>query len=120
VTYLYITHDLSTVRSFCRTVAVMYSSRIVEFGTAEDIFTNYLHPYSKALILSTPVPNPSRRESFYSYEVPDSFEHSPDTPSSGCAYRKRCALALDVCAKRTPDLVKVSETHCVACWAIDC
>lgn len=113
LTYLYITHDLSVAESICDSIAVMYLGKIVEIGLPEEIFHNPKHPYTLALVLSTPIPDPSRKRGklILLGEVP-----SPANPPSGCSFHPRCDRATDECMITEPPLVAESSTRVVACW----
>ncbi len=97
--YLFISHDLSVVRHLADDVLVMYLGRPVEQGPNEAIFSNPLHPYTRALLASTPRVNPNERieHIVLTGELP-----SPLNPPSGCAFHKRCPFAQDRCAKEHP------------------
>jgi peptide/nickel transport system ATP-binding protein len=112
VSILYITHDLATARHMCHRIAVMYLGKIMEMGTAEDIVNEPLHPYTKALILAVPVPDPKSRRMKLTVqgEIP-----SPINPPSGCRFHTRCPIAGEVCRKEEPQLVAVGKEHYVAC-----
>jgi peptide/nickel transport system ATP-binding protein len=112
VSILYITHDLATARHMCQRIAVMYLGKIMEMGTAEDIVYEPLHPYTKALILAVPVPDPKSRRTKLTVqgEIP-----SPINPPSGCRFHTRCPIAEEVCRKEEPPLVAVGKEHYVAC-----
>lgn len=109
--YLFITHDLSVVRHTADDVLVMYLGRIVESGTAGDIFAAPAHPYTKALLASTPAVDPTLRHQRVSVrgEPP-----SPIDPPSGCAFHTRCPFANELCATRRPEL-RTFAGHQVAC-----
>jgi oligopeptide/dipeptide ABC transporter ATP-binding protein len=113
LTYLYITHDLSVAESICDSIAVMYLGKIVEMGLPGEIFQNPKHPYSRALVLSTPIPDPTRKRGrlILPGEVP-----SPANPPSGCRFNPRCDRATDECRHTEPLLEKESSTRIVACW----
>ena len=113
LTYLYITHDLSVAESICDSIAVMYLGKIVEMGLPGEIFQNPKHPYSRALVLSTPIPDPTRKRGrlILPGEVP-----SPANPPSGCSFNPRCDRATDECRHTEPLLEKESSTRVVACW----
>ncbi len=112
-TFLYISHDLSTVRHICHRVAVMYMGRIVEVAKTEDLFESPLHPYTKALISSIPIPDPLAKKNriILPGEVP-----SPINPPVGCRFEARCKYNKDQsCVKNTPKLVHVGNEHFVSC-----
>ena len=99
LTYLYITHDLSVAETICDKIAVMYLGKFVEIGDPSDIFKNPKHPYSQALVLSTPIADPLRKRGLLVLpgEVP-----SPSNPPPGCRFHPRCSRA----CKRFPYIVR--------------
>jgi len=109
--YLFISHDLSVVRHLANDVLVMYLGRPVEQGPNEAIFENPLHPYTRALLASTPMVNPDKRHERMTLhgELP-----SPLDPPSGCAFHKRCPFAEDRCEMETPTPRDV-EGRTIAC-----
>jgi oligopeptide/dipeptide ABC transporter ATP-binding protein len=112
-TFLYISHDLSTVRHICHRVAVMYMGRIVEVAKTKNLFDSPLHPYTKALISSIPIPDPMAKKSriILTGEVP-----SPINPPIGCRFEARCTYKKDQkCVTNVPKLVDVGNNHFVAC-----
>jgi oligopeptide/dipeptide ABC transporter ATP-binding protein len=112
IAYLLIAHNLATVRYLSHHVAVMYLGKLVESAPSEELFTNPLHPYTKALISAAlPTrPGEDREEILLSGEVP-----SPTNPPLGCHFHPRCPLALARCSEDTPGLRPVSPGHRVAC-----
>ena len=111
--YLFITHDLSVVEYLSHRVAVMYLGRIVEIADKKTIFSNPQHPYTKALISASPLPDPDADRSgrvMLSGEVP-----SPINPPSGCFFRTRCPEVMGVCSKTFPQTRTLSIGHEVAC-----
>lgn len=98
--YLFVSHDLSVVHHLANDVMVMYLGRPVEQGANEVIFDSPLHPYTRALLASTPRVNPDERmeQMTLSGELP-----SPLDPPSGCAFHKRCPFMQDRCAQETPE-----------------
>ena len=115
VGYLFISHDLTTVRRIAHRVAVMYLGRIVELAPTEELFENPQHPYTPALLAAAPVPDPRRRKRV----VPLQGE----TPSAsdlpvGCAFQDRCPLVHDTCRTTYPQLEPSRESHAVECFAV--
>lgn len=112
LTYLFISHDLSTVQDFCHHVAVMYLGRIVETGTVDQVFSHPMHPYSKALLQSVLYPDPSKRHqpSQLSGEIP-----SPINTPPGCPLHTRCPIATEACGKITQFFTDMGDGHLVAC-----
>ena len=112
VSYLLIAHNLATVRYMSNYVGVMYLGKIVEEGPTRDLFTNPMHPYTKALIsASLPAhPDIQREDLVLSGEVP-----SPLDPPTGCAFHPRCPMVLDRCSRDDPALQKLAPGHRVSC-----
>ncbi len=113
LTYLYITHDLSVAESVCDSIVVMYLGKVVEVGNPIELFCAPKHPYSQALVLSTPVADPQRKRGriILPGEVP-----SPAQPPSGCRFHPRCVRATEECKQLEPVLEPVGETRWIACW----
>jgi peptide/nickel transport system ATP-binding protein len=114
LTYVIIAHDLAVIRHMSDRIAVMYMGRIVEVATAHSIFATPLHPYTRLLIDSVPIPDPvierERRRIFPTREMPSVIE-----PPSGCRFRTRCPLARPICAEVRPLLEGNAAGHAVAC-----
>jgi peptide/nickel transport system ATP-binding protein len=112
LTYLFITHDLAIAKYISDRIAIMYLGKIVELGSKNDIFSNPVHPYTKALLSAIPVPNPERRRK--------PTELIGDVPSavnipSGCRFHTRCRYSTETCSENEPDLVEVALNHFAAC-----
>jgi oligopeptide/dipeptide ABC transporter ATP-binding protein len=117
MSYLYISHDLSQVRRFCDSVAVMYLGQVVEQGSTEQIFNDPLHPYSRALLASVlrPVPGqPVENAERLSGEIP-----SPIDLPQGCYLASRCPYALDRCREAPQTLREVGSSRSVRCWRVE-
>ena len=113
MTYLYISHDLSTVRHICHRVAVMYLGKFVEIADTDDLFDSPLHPYTRALLSSIPIPDPEAKSSriVLPGEVP-----SPINPPAGCGFQPRCIYAKEhECIEKAPKLMDAGGGHMVAC-----
>lgn len=114
LTYIYITHDLSTARYFTDRIAVMYLGKIVEIGTPENIIDNPYHPYTKALIAA--VCDPSPKDTSKLKELPIKGEISSfESIKKGCRFKNRCIYAMDKCAEEEPELKKIKNEHYAAC-----
>lgn len=112
VAYIFISHDLSTVRYLCNRVLVMYQGQIVEAGPVEGLFTKPRHPYTKALLSAIPVPDPEvHRE-----RIRLSGEVSSLRVERGCVLTPRCPFALDRCLMEDQALHTMADGHQVACW----
>ncbi|MBQ0001841.1 MAG: ABC transporter ATP-binding protein [Clostridiales bacterium] len=112
LTNILISHDLGVVHELSDKIAVMYLGKIVEFGPAEEIFTQPQHPYTKALFDSIPSLHSTGMDDLKTLEgqIP-----SPINPPSGCTFHTRCAYACEECAKRVPKEVYVNDKHYVNC-----
>lgn len=117
LTYLFIGHDLSVVRSFSDRVAVMYLGKLMEVTASGDLYTNPLHPYTKALLSAVPIPDPvadrQRERILLKGEVP-----SPMHPPSGCRFCTRCDHTTDRCRTEEPVLKPIGGDHWVACHLV--
>lgn len=115
LTYLFISHDLSTIRYMCDRINIMYLGKVVESATKDGIFENPKHPYTKALLSVLPVPDPtySKERIVLSGDVP-----SPANPPSGCRFHTRCKFREAVCEMEEPSLREISKDHYVACHKV--
>jgi len=115
LTYLFISHDLSVVQHISDRIAVMYLGKVVELSTSEAIFGRALHPYTEALLSSTPIPDPDAEKKRIILEggVP-----SPINPPPGCRFHPRCPKAMPLCSQVEPELVDVGDGHLVACHLV--
>ncbi|MFQ5794746.1 MAG: ABC transporter ATP-binding protein [Candidatus Bipolaricaulia bacterium] len=119
LSYLFISHDLSLMRTVVSRTAVMYVGRIYELAATEDLFTTPLHPYTRTLISAVPVISEAERQAKPIKQSRGGEIPSPMNPPSGCAYHPRCSLADQICSRRLPDLVEVMPNHFVRCHHVD-
>jgi len=110
---LLITHDLGVVAEVCDDVAVMYAGRIVEIGTAEEVFNSTAHPYTEGLFDSLP----NLRERGEELIPIKGLMPDPMNLPEGCAFAPRCTYATEACSKCVPGLRHMGGTHYVACDA---
>jgi oligopeptide/dipeptide ABC transporter ATP-binding protein len=112
LTYLIIAHDLGMMRHVTNQIAVMYLGKIVEIGDTDEVFSNPLHPYTKALFAVVPRPEPGRERPvpFITGEIA-----SPIDPPVGCRFHPRCPQATDGCKQFEPPLRMVTSKHQAAC-----
>lgn len=116
VTYLYITHDLSTARYFSDYIAVMYLGRIVEIGPAKVVIDNPIHPYTRALLAAVPEPIPERRNIIKEVPIKGEVPSAVNIPS-GCRFHPRCIyMEKGLCEVKHPQLIEYEHDHWVECW----
>ncbi len=109
---LFIAHDLNMVRHISDRVAVMYLGRIVETASADDLYSQPLHPYTEALLAAIPVPDPKtkRRRIILEGDLP-----SPIDLPQGCRFYSRCPKRIPDCLKEDPPLLEIRPGHWAAC-----
>jgi len=114
VAYLFISHNLSVVEHIADEVMVMYLGKVVEYGSKADTFSRPLHPYTRALLASTPRIDPAQRQVrlMLDGELP-----SPLNPPAGCAFHSRCPHAIEQCRREVPVLEDFNGSR-VACHRI--
>lgn len=112
LTYMFISHDLSVVKHISDEVGVMYLGSMVEYGDKESIFSNTLHPYTKALFSAVPVPNPHVKMNrvILKGDIP-----SPVNPPKGCKFHTRCSECMEICKSVKPTYREVEKGHFCAC-----
>jgi len=110
--YLYISHDLTTVKYLCAQVAVMYLGKIVEMSPTEELFAEPRHPYTRALLSAAPFPDPEIKRPKYVLrgEIP-----SPINLPTGCHLHARCPAAVEACRTVVPEPVEVGPQHWASC-----
>lgn len=114
LTYLFVAHDLSMVRHISNRIGVMYLGKIVEISKSDELYKNPLHPYTKALLSSIPIPDPIKaansKRTIIEGDLP-----SPLNIPKGCRFRTRCQYAQKICEEAEPELKEVDNEHFVAC-----
>ena len=116
LTYLFISHDLGVVQHISDRIAVMYLGQIVELALSEDIFNSAKHPYTQALLSSTPVPDPDNTGERI---ILEGIVPNPANPPTGCRFHTRCPYIMDICSKEEPEKSSVSDGHLAACHLLD-
>jgi len=114
--YVFISHDLSVVKFISDKIGVMYLGAMMEFGTKKDIFSNPLHPYTKALFSAIPNPNPDVKMNriVLKGDIP-----SPANPPKGCRFHTRCPNATERCKYVTPEYKEYEPGHFAACHLLE-
>ncbi len=114
--YVFISHDLSVVKFISDKIGVLYLGAMMEFGTKEAIFSNPLHPYTKALFSAVPNPDPDAKGERIKLEgdIP-----SPANPPKGCRFHTRCPYAKEICKHVTPEYKEYEEGHFAACHLLE-
>jgi oligopeptide/dipeptide ABC transporter ATP-binding protein len=115
VSWVFIGHNLASVRQVSDRIAVMYLGRVVEQGPASVILSQPLHPYTRALLEAVPHPDPALEMQ------PPQLTGDPPSPirlPPGCRFASRCPLARSYCRENDPALVSAATGHEVACWAV--
>ena len=113
ITYMFITHDLSVVKHISHDIAVMYLGQNVELCSSDELFANPLHPYTKALLASIPLPKLNRRMS--QREVIHGELSSPVSPKPGCRFAVRCPERRPECTGEDIPLIEIKPGHFVSC-----
>jgi oligopeptide/dipeptide ABC transporter ATP-binding protein len=113
LTYMFITHDLSVVKYISDEIVVMYLGQCVEHASSDELFTNPMHPYTKALLSAIPEPDITMRNK--EIQVIKGEITSPINPPEGCRFAARCERVMDICRQKTPPLTELAPRHFVAC-----
>jgi len=115
LSYIFIAHDLGVVEHVSDRIAVMYLGKIVETARDTELYSNPIHPYTKALLSAIPIPNPKNKKqrSILHGEVP-----SPINPPAGCRFHPRCPIAEKDCSNEDPIYRLIETDHFVACHHI--
>jgi peptide/nickel transport system ATP-binding protein len=114
LTYIVISHDLAVVKYMADRIGVMYLGKLVELGSADDIYQRAAHPYTAGLIATIPVPDPEAARENSGVGIKGELP-SPVEPPSGCRFRTRCPFAQELCASEEPPLRAFGPGHVAAC-----
>ena len=107
-----ISHDLGVIAGEADRVLIMYSGKIMEYGTVREIFYNPSHPYTKGLLRCVPNPDKTKERLIpIEGQPPDLLN-----PPKGCPYVERCPNAMKICLENKPEFNILSETHGYSCW----
>lgn len=112
ISIIIITHDLGVVTELAEKIAVMYAGKIVEYGSADDIFEKPLHPYTQSLIRAVPRLKGDIHKLEYIPGTPPDLRRPP----RGCRFHPRCPKRFEPCDKEEPPFQEVEKGHWVACW----
>lgn len=112
LTYLFISHNIGAVRYISDSVVIMYLGKVMEVGSVREVMESPMHPYTKALLVSVPVPDPRRRKFRFKIEgeIPTLVN-----PPPGCRFAGRCPFVKDRCRAEEPALRNSGGSHLVAC-----
>jgi oligopeptide/dipeptide ABC transporter ATP-binding protein len=118
LTYLFISHDLNVVQHISDRIGVMYVGKLVEVGSAEDVYNEPLHPYTQALFGAIPMPVVEDKREL---KVLEGNVPSPVNPPSGCRFHTRCPIAQKMCQETEPALrqVRSGAPRQVACHFVE-
>ncbi|MDR0469032.1 MAG: ATP-binding cassette domain-containing protein [Peptococcaceae bacterium] len=114
--YLFISHNLSVVEHCCKRIGVMYLGKVVELASADILYKNAMHPYTRALIAAIPVVDDGTGDARQSQPLLAGDIPSPTSPPAGCAFHTRCPHAEVRCAEERPPLIEAEPGHFVACF----
>jgi len=113
LSYIFVSHDLGVIRYISHRVAVMYLGEIVELAPVKSLYTNPLHPYTRSLLSSIPIPDPHqrrRKKIILQGDVPSPLDSPP-----GCRLHTRCPRCMDICIREKPPMRLAEDNHTVAC-----
>jgi peptide/nickel transport system ATP-binding protein len=114
LTYIVISHDLSVIRYLADRIGVMYLGKLVEVGSSADVYQRTVHPYTRGLLATIPVPDPEAERAKRTIAVAGELPSAMDPPS-GCRFRTRCPMAQQICAEQEPPLRSFGNGHLGAC-----
>jgi oligopeptide transport system ATP-binding protein len=114
LTFLFISHDMSVVKYISDVIGVMYLGKMMELSSSDELFIDPLHPYTRALLSSIPIPDPELLEKRETTVLKGSPPSSINLPK-GCRFNTRCPIVGEICTKKEPELIEKKKGHLVAC-----
>lgn len=117
LTYLFVAHDLSVVKYISDRVIVMYLGTLVEEAPADELYSNPLHPYTKALLSAIPIADPIKTKASKRIAISGEVS-SPINPKQCCQFAPRCPYATEKCRTEIPERLEISKDHFVACHLV--
>lgn len=114
LTYLFIAHDLAMVRYISNRIGVMYLGKIVEIAEGHELYSNPVHPYTKALLSSIPIADPDLSAGMERIILEGNVP-SPINPPPGCKFKTRCRYTMKICEEAEPELRSIGADHEIAC-----
>jgi peptide/nickel transport system ATP-binding protein len=114
ISFIYITHDLTTTKYFSERLFIMYAGKIVESGKMFEVIHNALHPYTEALLKAIPDPDSENRKILR--DVPPGEPPNLVNPPTGCRFHPRCPYKMDICDKEEPPMFEPVHGHFTLCW----
>lgn len=115
ISFVYITHDLTTAYQLCESIIILYQGSVAEIGEVELAIKQPKHPYTQLLVSSIPLPDPDSRWGGES-ELVKQAEEAVDGPGSGCSFAGRCPYVMDICLQAQPPLFQTDPQRAVACY----
>jgi oligopeptide/dipeptide ABC transporter ATP-binding protein len=118
ISYVFVSHDLAVVRHMSHRIVVLYKGRVMESGSASDIYERPLHPYTTLLVDAAPIPDPERQHARRSQHA-SSVRSSATPGQNACPFASRCEFATELCWRKRPELEPTPDGTDVAChhWA---
>jgi len=118
LSYIFISHNLSVVKHMSSRIAIMYLGKIVEISSKHDIYSNPIHPYTKALISAIPIPDPDIEKKRETIILDGDVFSQSQNIISGCSFYSRCSIRSDKCKEESPILENINNNsfHQVSCW----
>jgi oligopeptide/dipeptide ABC transporter ATP-binding protein len=114
LTYVVISHDLAVLKYLSDSFGVMYLGKLVEVGPSQEVYEHAAHPYTRGLIDTIPVADPSHEQSKHGAAIQGELP-SAIHPPSGCRFRTRCPFAQELCAEEEPPMRRFGVAHMAAC-----